>query len=73
MEVTIVIGSMADDIDKQLAVYGYKVERHEFYQNCLDSVSRLLLNGYLPPSVADKARNKIIRDVFKSMKKIGAQ
>ena len=72
MNIKIAVGAMADRLDAQLSDYGFEVDKCHHYQVCLDNVTRLVLNGYIPPSVALKARDKIVKDVFKNMKKIGA-
>ena len=72
MDVKIEVGAMADRLGEQLSRYGLEVEKCAHYQVCLDNVTRLVLNGYIPQSVAKKARDKIIKDVFKNMKKVGA-
>jgi len=72
MEVKLAVGAMAESIEKQLAYFGIEIKNADFYQEDLDSVTRLLIRGFIPQSVADKARNKIIKEVFRLMRaKVG--
>ena len=71
-KITLSVGAMSDDISEQLKVHGLFVENDFKYQNALDAVSRLFICGYIPEPVATKARNKIVKDVFKNIKIIGA-
>lgn len=69
MDISIAVGALAPDVNEQLDELGFMVDGAENYQENLNAVTRLLLNGYIPESVAKEARRKIIRKVFKNMKK----
>lgn len=71
MKVTLAVGAMADDISDQLNCFGYELPNADFYQKDLDSVTRLLIRGYIPQSVADRARNKIAKEIFRLIKQRG--
>lgn len=71
MKVTLALGAMAESIENQLNCFGYELPNADFYQKDLDSVTRLLIRGYIPQSVADRARNKIAKEIFRLMKRRG--
>jgi len=67
-KVTLAVGALVDDLEKQLDSFGYELPNPEVYQKDLDAVTRLYIRGFIPQSVAEKSRNKIIKEVFKVMK-----
>lgn len=67
MEVKLSVGAMSPDISEQLDKFGLVVKGAEKYQRNLNAVTQLFLNGYIPETAAKKARDKIIKDVFKNM------
>lgn len=68
-EIKLSVGALAPSVSEQLIKFGIAFDTDGKYQQSLDAVTRLLLQGYLPHSQANKARDKIIKDVFKQLRK----
>jgi len=68
LEVGVSVGAMAPLLSEQLSDQGFEVNKVDVYEKNLDAVTRLLICGYMPQSIAKKCRDKILKDVFKNIR-----
>ena len=69
IKIQLELGAMAPDISEQLDAQGLFLPNDFYYQNALDAATRLFLGGFITQSAADKARDKIVKSIIKSVKR----
>jgi hypothetical protein len=69
-QVSISVGAMSPKLSVQLSSQGFCIDNVGLYEKNLDAATRLLICGYIPQSVANKCRDKILKQVFKKMRPI---
>lgn len=66
-KLTVEFGCLSDPLEEQLKKQGYvdkKIEKHELIN---DAIIRLFLHGYLTDSQCRKMRDKLFKDIKKTL------
>ncbi len=65
---TLSMGALSDTFDDQIKQQGFDVpEDIEQHQKDADAITRLVIRGLIPQSVAHKSRQKLVKAVAKSV------
>lgn len=65
--ITIFFGALSPSLAEQLAPYELEASKIENFQKLNDSITRLYLNGYCPPSIRKKMEDKLFKAISKEV------
>lgn len=65
--ISLSMGALSKPLVEQFIEQGFVAPKQiELYQQDADAITRLLIRGFIPPSVAHKARQKLVKEIGKA-------